>query len=126
MTKSITSARKSARGRPRIDAVPVNTRFPPAEIARLDAWIKDQLAPKPTRPEAIRRLVEIALATNIAEPASAERVRKSSKLADRTAQELVDKSFPPEGQQRRKRALIRGPKEFRGVRGDQPKTKRGK
>jgi hypothetical protein len=31
--------------------------------------------------------------------------------------------MPPEEQQRRKRALIKGPKEFRDIREDQPKPK---
>jgi hypothetical protein len=41
--------------------VPVNTRFPPVELRALDAWIAGQPAPKPSRPEAVRRLVEQAL-----------------------------------------------------------------
>jgi len=61
--KSISSAKKSrkGRGRPRVDATPVNTRFPPTELRVLDAWIAGQPAPKPSRPEAVRRLVEQAL-----------------------------------------------------------------
>jgi len=44
-----------------VDATPVNTRFPPAELRALDAWIAGRPAPKPSRPEAVRRLVEQAL-----------------------------------------------------------------
>jgi len=36
-------------------------RILPAELAAIDAWIGDQSAPEPTRPEAIRRLVQQAL-----------------------------------------------------------------
>jgi hypothetical protein len=62
MTKSIVSnIRKKTIGRPRIDAVPVLVRIPPDELAVIDGWIKGRPAPKPTRPEAIRRLVELAL-----------------------------------------------------------------
>jgi len=61
MVKSISGAKKSRRGRPRVDATPINTRFPPAELQALDAWIANQPAPKPSRPEAIRRLVEWAV-----------------------------------------------------------------
>jgi len=61
MVKSISSAKKSRRGRPRVHATPVNTRFPPAELQALDAWITSQPAPRPSRPEAIRRLVEWAM-----------------------------------------------------------------
>lgn len=48
-------------GRPRVDATPVTVRIPPADLAGLDTWIERQPEPKPTRPEAIRRLVEVAL-----------------------------------------------------------------
>lgn len=54
MEAAIASARKSSRGRPRIDATPVNVRLPPEQLAPLDAWISDQPEPKPTRPEAVR------------------------------------------------------------------------
>lgn len=54
MEAAIASARKSSRGRPRIDATPVNVRLPPEQLAPLDAWISDQPGPKPTRPEAVR------------------------------------------------------------------------
>jgi hypothetical protein len=49
--------------------------------------------------------------------------QKASTLDDRAAERLVDKSLPVEEQQRRKRALIKGPKEFRGIREDLPKDK---
>lgn len=45
-----------------MDATPVNVRLPPAELASLDAWIAAQPDPKPSRPEAVRRLMEIGLA----------------------------------------------------------------
>ena len=51
------------------------------------------------------------------------RVQKASTLADRAAERLVDKSLPVEEQQRRKRALIKGPKEFREIREDLPKIR---
>ena len=54
---SISSARKSSRGRPRVDATPVNVRLPPTELQSLDRWIAAQPEPRPSRPEAIRRLV---------------------------------------------------------------------
>jgi hypothetical protein len=40
----------------------LNVRMPSDELKSLDAWIKTQPAPRPTRAEAIRRLVEQALA----------------------------------------------------------------
>jgi len=41
----------------------------------------------------------------------------------REIESLIDKSEPAEMQERRKRRLIHGPKEFRDIRGDQPKRK---
>jgi hypothetical protein len=52
---------KKPRGRPRVDAKAIGLRVPPAQLARLDDWIARQPAPKPTRPEAIRRLMEAGL-----------------------------------------------------------------
>jgi len=56
-------------------------------------------------------------------PSKKRKAQKASDLADRTAERLVDKSAPVDEQQRRKRALIKGPKEFRYIREDLPKPK---
>jgi hypothetical protein len=40
--------------------VSINVRFPPADLAEIDAWIEAQ-PDAPSRPEAIRRLVNKAL-----------------------------------------------------------------
>jgi hypothetical protein len=45
-------------------------------------------------------------------------------LAAEAAEHVVDKSLPTKEQQRRKRALIKGPREFRDIREDLPKPKR--
>jgi hypothetical protein len=47
-------------GRPPVNAVAVLVRIPPAEIEPIDRWMAKQKEPM-TRPEAIRRLVEIGL-----------------------------------------------------------------
>jgi hypothetical protein len=59
MPKTIPVNRKS-RGRPRVDATLVGVRFPPPELSKLDEWIADQ-HDEPSRPEAVRRLVERGL-----------------------------------------------------------------
>jgi len=41
------------------------------------------------------------------------------------ADHIVDMSMPPEEQERRKRVLIKGPKEFRDIREDLPKPRKG-
>ena len=69
MVKStITGSSKKKRGRPTLyegsqgkGAPQIGLRLPPLELDAVDAWIKDQLKPRPSRPEAIRRLVEIGL-----------------------------------------------------------------
>jgi hypothetical protein len=55
--------------------------------------------------------------------ANKEAARRASTLAAREIEPLADKSMPAEEQERRKKALIRGPKEFRDIRSDQPKAK---
>jgi hypothetical protein len=98
--------------------------MPPAELAALDDWIGRQ-DDTPTRPAAIRRLVGQALAARkgAARPPNKEAARKAARLATREIEGLGDRSRPAVEQQRRKRRLIRGPKEFRDIRADQPKTK---
>jgi hypothetical protein len=60
MSKAITRTRKS-RGRPSTGASSVHLRVLPEQFSAIDAWITKQKEPDLTRPEAIRRLVEIGL-----------------------------------------------------------------
>lgn len=57
---SIDSANKPKKGRPAVDSEAVNVRLDRAALLSLDAWRKEQ-PDLPTRPEAIRRLLEKAL-----------------------------------------------------------------
>jgi hypothetical protein len=57
---SISDDRKS-RGRPKIGAVHVGVRIPPDQIARLDEWNRNHFGPESSRPEAIRRLIELGM-----------------------------------------------------------------
>jgi hypothetical protein len=53
---------KKSRGRPPIGkGIPVQVRFRPPELSSLDAFIAAQPEPRPSRPEAIRRLLAEAL-----------------------------------------------------------------
>jgi hypothetical protein len=49
-------------GRPRVDSEAVNVRFVRGTLEALDIWREAQPEPKPSRPEAVRRLVEKGLA----------------------------------------------------------------
>jgi hypothetical protein len=57
---TIDSANKSRRGRPTVDSEAVNVRIERPLLMRLDDW-RRSVADLPTRPEAIRRLIELAL-----------------------------------------------------------------
>lgn len=58
--KSISSAKKSKKGRPPVESEAVNVRFLAVDLARIDDWRREQ-PDLPGRPEAIRRLVELSL-----------------------------------------------------------------
>jgi hypothetical protein len=61
MKKSrVSDIRKKRIGRPPVNSVPILVRIPPAELEPIDEWISDQSG-ELSRPEAIRRLVEIGL-----------------------------------------------------------------
>ena len=65
MTKSTTVISKTQKKKPGPPATgkgaPILVRLQPPDLARLDDWIFAQADPKPTRPEAVRRLVEKGL-----------------------------------------------------------------
>jgi hypothetical protein len=62
MAKSIVSniTKKKRIGRPPVGAIPVLVRIPPAEMLPIDDWISEHKG-SISRPEAIRRLVELGL-----------------------------------------------------------------
>jgi hypothetical protein len=61
MAKSMTDNRKKKRaGRPRVGAILIGVRVPPADIAALDKWIAKQSEPM-TRPEALRAMMTMVL-----------------------------------------------------------------
>jgi len=55
---SISETRKKrGRGRPRIDATPLQVRVPPALLKALDQWMADSRTSYASRPEAIRAIL---------------------------------------------------------------------
>ena len=56
---SVSSAKKRT-GRPSVDSEAVNVRLVRADLDRLDAWREGQ-TDQPSRPEAVRRLIEKGL-----------------------------------------------------------------
>jgi hypothetical protein len=91
-------------------------------IDQVEAWAARNEA---TRSEAIRSLVELGLAGS--QPMtrrSPKAAAKASEMAGQQIDKLIDPSAPAEEQHRRKRRLLKGPGEFREIRGDIAKPKR--
>jgi hypothetical protein len=116
------SERKKRIGRPPVGAKLIGVRVPPADVASLDAWIKKH-APGLSRPEAIRRLVDMSLNAQAAKPASEARSSRAAELAARAIEKIIDPDAPPEERAQRRRWLTKGPPEFREDRVDLPKAR---
>jgi hypothetical protein len=103
---------------------PIVVRMHPPMLASLDAWIAHQPQPFPSRPEAVRRLVELGLTqkAQIKEPTAAGASR-AKELATKAVEKMIDPSVPSEERVQRRRQLTKGPSEFREDRVDQPKAK---
>lgn len=118
--------RRLGPGRPRTGiGKAIGLRLYPDLEAKLARWIRAQPTPQPSQPEAIRRLLEQALA--VATPTMRDKAgsrRKAVEMAGRTIDRLGDPGATNEERAHRKRNLIKGPREFREVRGDRPKTKK--
>jgi hypothetical protein len=109
-------ARKQ-RGRPVTGQVPVAAvRLPPELKSKVGAWANRQ-KDKLSLSEAIRRLLEKALAGTIApRQRSKGSRRKATDMAARQIDRLGDQSATGEERASRKRRLLSGPKEFRDMR----------
>lgn len=125
MGKSISASTKR-RGRPVTTGTgtTIGVRMLDDRIAALDAWIAKQKEPELSRPEAIRRLVELGLTVKTR---SAPSERQRATLAD-LASKAIDSltAGTPDNNEKtsRKRRLIKGPEEFREVRADRPKARK--
>ena len=98
-------------------------RVPVSFLKTIDDWRRKQ-RDLPPRAEAICRLVERGIgATSTAHPRSKESKHKAAEMAAREIDRLGDHGLTGEEKATRKRRLIKGPREFRDVRGDQSKTK---
>jgi Arc/MetJ-type ribon-helix-helix transcriptional regulator len=124
MKKSI-SVNKKSRGRPKKKGgvYPVTAvRLPPETLRGVDSWAKVQDG-EPSRSEAIRRLVEMALANSNKRPARypSKTAAKARELASKAIDGLIDSSAHADEKAIRKRRLLKGPSVFRDVRIDQEK-----
>ncbi|WP_299806643.1 hypothetical protein [Tardiphaga sp.] len=123
MAKSIQDI-PNKRGRPstggRRDGVLV--RFEDDRLGQIDNWAKQQ-NDAPSRPEAIRRLVELGLTVEAPRHESTTQKARAKEMAAGAIDKLTDSAAPSEEQASRKRRLLKGPEEFRGSRVDTPKAK---
>jgi len=115
---------RKKRGRPATGQDPVTAIRLSADMReRVDKWAAGE-PDKPVRSEAIRRLMELGLAsTQPAGPSGKKAAYKASKLARREIDRLGDQSATDDERESRKQRLLKGPKEFRDIRGDPPKAK---
>ena len=123
MPRKTMKPRKKRGPPPTGKGTPIMVRIQPRQLSTLDTWIKQQDATL-SRPEAIRRLTEKGLAGTIAlRKRGAGTSPKAAEMAGREIDRLADQSVGGDERASRKRRLVSGPKEFRDMRGDQPKTK---
>jgi hypothetical protein len=112
------------RGRPATGRDPaITVRLSVALISAIDRWgARNSFS----RSEAIRKLLEQSAAVSRDnKPPNERKARKAAELAGHAVEAMGSQSMPLEEQARRKRALIKGPKEFREIREDLPKPKKG-
>jgi hypothetical protein len=86
----------------------------------VEAWAKTALD-KPSLSEAVRRLVELGLASAHRSAARMKKAMEASKMAGQETDRSGDPSATDQERQRRKRRLIKEPKEFRDIRRNRPK-----
>jgi hypothetical protein len=125
MGKSIKGTTKKRRGRPATTGkgTQIGMRWQEPQLSAIDSWMdKNDVG---TRPEAIRRLVELGLTVKApARPVSKpDRRLRARELAAKAIDKIADPSAPPEERAQRGRRLTKGPEEFREVRVDRPKAK---
>jgi hypothetical protein len=92
-------------------------------LGRIDAWRAKQEGDV-SRPDAIRRLAELELArAHPARKSGAKLRSKASEMAAQVIDQVIDEAATDDERASRKRQLLKGPKEFRDIRGDLPKAK---
>jgi hypothetical protein len=108
--------KKSRRGRPPGTRFAGNTpvRLEPSIQDAVDAWAERHAV---NRSEALRRLVALGLGASQPRKFRSAKARSTAReLASAQLDKLIDPSAPDEEKQRRKRRLLKGPKEFRDMR----------
>jgi hypothetical protein len=122
MAKSIDVITKKRRGRPVTTGkgTLIGVRLLDDPLSNLDTWIAKQKESDLSRPEAIRRLVDLGLTVKTA---AATRAARAVELAAKAIDKMADPTAHPGERDQRRRRLTKGPEEFREVRVDRPKAK---
>ena len=117
-------AKPKKRGPPATDRDPMmGFRATPVLRASIVRWAENQ-ADRPTLSEATRRLVELALNMKTKDRKSKDSQKlRAREMAGEAIDHMIDTTASPGDQASRRRRLLKGPEEFRGVRVDRPKSK---
>jgi Arc/MetJ-type ribon-helix-helix transcriptional regulator len=119
--RSVTVRKKKRRPPAAAKGTLIGLRLEPGVLARVDRWAASQ-QDDPSRSEAIRRLVELGLASTQRAGARTKRAAKAAEMASEEIDRLGDLAATDEERRLRKRRLIRGPKEFQDLRRNRPKA----
>jgi hypothetical protein len=126
MKRKTTMTQKRRQPAPNDKATLIGVRLQRAQLDGLDAWIAKQ-KPAPTRPEAIRGMIDAALhplAKGTAKSPASGRLRdRAREMAGSAIDDIADGAADVDDQAGRKRRLLKGPEEFREARIDRPKRK---
>ena len=115
------SGTQRKRGRPATGQDPVSAiRLSPEMTSAIDSWASK--TGTHSRSEAIRRLIEMALALKPTQGAH-KGASRAHEMAGEEIDQAADASATDEQRASRKRRLLKGPKEFRDARRDHPETK---
>jgi hypothetical protein len=118
MGKSIKGTTKKRRGRPTTTGkgTQIGMRWQEPQLSAIDSWMdKNEVG---TRPEAIRRLVELGLSVKPALRPSAKAAARAAELAAKVIDWHIDPTAPIEEREVRKQRLLKGPPVFRDLRKD--------
>jgi hypothetical protein len=122
--KKARTVKQKVMGRPRTGIRPLmGFRADPAIRAAIVRWAENQ-PDTPSLSEAIRRLVEIGLSrSSPKKPRVLSTAKQGAERAAELASDVIGDQMPNtsnEEKATRRRRLIKGPSEFRGVRRDRP------
>jgi hypothetical protein len=126
MTRPVRGGTKRKQGRPKTKGpeFSINVRLQGDQLEHLDNWIAKQHEHR-SRPEAIREILQRAFKRDQPPHSGPHKgASKAHAMARKELDRLGDASVTEEERQRRKRRLLKGPKEFRQMREDLGKRER--